>query len=567
MLSSLSDDPALDVRRHEHFLSPSEGGRRSFRDRAKMAIQSILKRSTRRRAVIVTSLPLDHSVGALLHVLVENGFKTKFCREEVNSCLAPPPDGQVVYSFAWLKREGHELAERVRGSVVTINSFGAGWKMWSRRSLCLASSRNARWFNGSSGYIDWHPPCFNFPARAEDVYKLKGSEKPWILHSSSQPKKTLFRSGSEAIENVQVGVLQANTACLACLPADSNVKEYISSPLLIYGKKFSLRFYVAVTSLNPLRSYIFDDANVALAREAFSGASEEGHRTSEVEGDAKMKSVLEYLNASGLEVGDLERKIEERIAVAVLSACTLHSSPVDGASRLRRFKLLAVHVLIDSSLSPWVVKIDPSPNLNVRSISKPSAKPLQKAFRKLLAAQEDRKKMSWLTRFNTIRLFSRMRQTAEMKDDEFTPGTKLRVDMLSGLLKLLDVHGISPSPKKRLTEELLLTSLEKKISSCVNKSIDEMTSKSSESSARKQVSGKQISAIVAFEQERRRLKGRGVASFVSPGGGYAEDSQAGVFEEEGPVPAVVDPSSEVTMFCECGSNLIKLLCCLSLFQV
>eukprot|EP00960_Hanusia_phi_P054029 762521-Hanusia_phi.AAC.29 len=66
-----------------------------------------------------------------------------------------------------------------------------------------------------------------------------------------------------------------------------------------------------------------------------------------------------------------------------------------------------------------------------------------------------------------------------MNDDEFTPGTKLRVptlvankqqhdkrsqvDMLSALLKLLDVHGIARSPKKKLSEELLLTSLERKV--------------------------------------------------------------------------------------------------------
>jgi len=494
MLSSLSDDPALDVRRHEHFLNPSSR-RPSLRDRAKMAMQSILSRSTRHRAVIVTSLPLDHSVGALLHVLVEDGFRTKFCREEVNSCLAPPPEGQVVYSFAWLKREGHELWERVKSSQIAVNSFGAGWKMWSRRSLCLSSSRNARLFNASSGYIDWHPPCYTFPARAEDVARLKESEKPWILHSSSQTKKTLFRSGAEALQNVQVGVLQ----------------EYISKPLLIYGKKFSLRFYVAVTSLNPLRSYIFEDANVALARAEFSAANEEAHRTSEVEGDVKMltwrghKSALAFLNASGYQVEDLEKKIEERIAIAILSACSLHSSPVDSASRVKRFKLLAVHILIDSSLSPWVVKIDPSPNLNVRSISKPPEKQLQTAFRKLLSVKEEKKTTSWLTRFNTIRLFSRMRQTAQMNDDEFTPGTKLRVDMLSALLKLLDVHGIARSPKKKLSEELLLTSLERKIASCVNQSIHELQAKSSEGS-RKHVSSKQVNAIVAYEQERRRLQ-------------------------------------------------------------
>jgi hypothetical protein len=35
--------------------------------------------------------------------------------------------------------------------------------------------------------------------------------------------------------------------------------EYISNPLLIDGYKFDLRVYVAITSFNPLRVYIYDE--------------------------------------------------------------------------------------------------------------------------------------------------------------------------------------------------------------------------------------------------------------------------------------------------------------------
>jgi hypothetical protein len=41
------------------------------------------------------------------------------------------------------------------------------------------------------------------------------------------------------------------------------VQRYIGEPYLINNKKFDLRIYVAVTSFDPLRIYIFQEHSVA----------------------------------------------------------------------------------------------------------------------------------------------------------------------------------------------------------------------------------------------------------------------------------------------------------------
>ena len=47
------------------------------------------------------------------------------------------------------------------------------------------------------------------------------------------------------------------------------VSEYVDDPLLIDGLKFDLRIYVALTSINPLRIYVYEDGLVRFATQKY----------------------------------------------------------------------------------------------------------------------------------------------------------------------------------------------------------------------------------------------------------------------------------------------------------
>jgi tubulin polyglutamylase TTLL5 len=106
---------------------------------------------------------------------------------------------------------------------------------------------------GTSNF-DFVPKTYILPADAFDLAREMQNESYWIVKpvASSQGR----------------GIFLTNR--YADVPKGHYiVSRYLDNPLLIDGYKFDLRIYVAITSINPLRIYMYEEGLTRFATEKY----------------------------------------------------------------------------------------------------------------------------------------------------------------------------------------------------------------------------------------------------------------------------------------------------------
>ena len=175
------------------------------------------------------------------------------------------------------------------------------------------------------------------------------------------------------------------------------VSEYIASPLLFNGFKFDLRIYVAITSVNPLRLYIYEDGLTRFATCKYTdGASGGGSKkadkfkhltnfsinkknvnfvkTNEDDEDGtgskwSLTALKNALRAQGIDDHSIWRKIEDICIKTVISAepFMFQAMKANVPHRDNCFELLGFDILIDSALEPWLIEVNLSCSLGCDS--------------------------------------------------------------------------------------------------------------------------------------------------------------------------------------------------------
>jgi hypothetical protein len=261
------------------------------------------------------------------------------------------------------------------------------WKHLLHSNIELAKSRF-----GEAAFSFW-PSGWNLP---EDYDKLKAfyearteeeeRETPIILKPSMQA----CGNGIRCITSISQ------------LPPDDpflNIKSvaqyYIPNPLLLDGFKVTFRIYVLITSLNPLRAYIYPNGLGRICSHRFTndltsfqdlfahltnydinkhnldeflqekgeGMSHAGLATDGLRTD--FMSVMDYLRRQGKDTDAIWHAMKRTTALTLLAADEKIASIATKSVRYRSstFEILGFDFLIDDELNPWILEVNHAPNL------------------------------------------------------------------------------------------------------------------------------------------------------------------------------------------------------------
>ena len=174
----------------------------------------------------------------------------------------------------------------------------------------------------------------------------------------------------------------------------SIVSEYIDNPLLLDGYKFDLRIYVALTSVNPLRIYIYEEGLVRFATvkysTALSGAKHnqythltnyslnkhnaafQENQNAERDDEGSKQSITAFrrkLVAMGYDDKLLFSQIEDILIKTILSVEHIVNNAVDMflPHKNNCFELFGFDILVDDKLKPWLLEVNLTPALSCDS--------------------------------------------------------------------------------------------------------------------------------------------------------------------------------------------------------
>ena len=170
------------------------------------------------------------------------------------------------------------------------------------------------------------------------------------------------------------------------------VQHYISKPHLINQTKYDLRIYVLVTSLCPLRIYLYDEGLVRFASNPYTAdnatlgdvymhltnysinkhnsAYQHNEDPEKREGQKwTLATLWQYFAERGIDSKAVWDRIRDMVIKTIISA--EHSmyplSRANLGSTYVSYELFGFDVLLDADLKPWLIEVNISPSLHSTS--------------------------------------------------------------------------------------------------------------------------------------------------------------------------------------------------------
>lgn len=225
---------------------------------------------------------------------------------------------------------------------------------------------------------DFFPKTWLFP-----------SDIPGAMQHAKEHKNTVFilKPGSGSCGN---GIFLTKSLANVSPYQRMICQTYIKKPLLVDGFKFDLRVYTLITSMDPLRMYVYNEGLVRCATQRYHEPTEMNlsqkymHLTNysinknsatysrdQETGSKRTFSALKMmLEADGHNVAQLWSNIDDLIVKTIISALPVLSHSYRASFPLHDdisacFELLGFDIIIDHKLNPYLVEVNHSPSFTM----------------------------------------------------------------------------------------------------------------------------------------------------------------------------------------------------------
>lgn len=196
---------------------------------------------------------------------------------------------------------------------------------------------------------------------------LANPEQRWILKPTNASKGK--------------GVRVLRDAGEAPLAQDWMVQEYLANPHTIRGHKYVLRLYVLISSLEPLRVYLYRQGFAKLASEPWDPEDADNPYSQLTNPDINalndraevpvefidLDRYRTWLRDQGHDDDRLFARIHDLVALTVISAVDAmrRRTAEVGADPRGCYELLGLDCLVDDALTPWILECNLSPSLGI----------------------------------------------------------------------------------------------------------------------------------------------------------------------------------------------------------
>ncbi|KAL1458260.1 hypothetical protein WDU94_008422 [Cyamophila willieti] len=232
---------------------------------------------------------------------------------------------------------------------------------------------------------NFFPRSWSMPWQAEEFYK----------HIRTNPNAVFIYKPTRGAEGKGIRLFTSEDEARRICYSESVVQVYVPNLLLMDGYKFDLRVYVLITTIDPLRIFVYNNGLVRLATCPYIppnfnnlhnqfmhltnysiNKNSENYKDSPEHGSKRDFAVLNsWLLREGIDSTKLWSDIDDVIIKTVTSVFPILKDkyedlfPAHCNHNLSAcFEMLGIDILIDNKMKPYLLEVNRSPSFNISGV-------------------------------------------------------------------------------------------------------------------------------------------------------------------------------------------------------